>query len=144
MTAKRAHEALTNRPEFGFNFDPSHLLWQGMDPVRFIEEFPDRIYHVHMKDAIVTLDGKSGILSSHLGFGSAGRGWDFRSLGRGGVDFEEVIRALNRIGYQGPLSVEWEDSGMDRVAGAIEACEFVRNIDFAPSAVAFDAAFSGE
>jgi sugar phosphate isomerase/epimerase len=142
VTAKRAIEALGGREEFGFNFDPSHLLWQGMDPVKFIEAFPDRIYHVHMKDAIVTLDGTSSILSSHLNFGDAGRGWDFRSLGRGGVDFEEIIRDLNRINYQGPLSVEWEDSGMDRDHGGREACEFVRSVDFAPSNIAFDAAFS--
>jgi sugar phosphate isomerase/epimerase len=141
VTAKRALEAIDNRPEFGFNFDPSHLLWQGMNPAKFIQEFPDRIYHVHMKDAAVTLDGRSGILSSHLDFGQPGRGWDFRSLGHGQVDFEEIIRELNRIGYNGPLSVEWEDCGMEREYGAKEACEFVRKKDFVPSNVQFDAAF---
>ncbi len=140
-TAERALEALNYRDEFGFNFDPSHLLWQGVDPVEFIRRFPDRIYHVHMKDAIVTLNGRSGILSSHLNFGDPARGWDFRSLGRGGVNFEEVIRALNQVGYKDPLSVEWEDSGMDREHGAKEACEFVKRIDFEPSTLAFDAAF---
>ena len=143
-TAERAIEALGGREEFGFNFDPSHLIWQGVDPVEFIRAFPKRIYHVHMKDAIVTLDGRSGILSSHLNFGDPRRGWDFRSLGRGGVNFEEIIRALNDAGYKGPLSVEWEDSGMDRDHGAKEACEFVRKIDFEPSQVAFDAAFDKE
>jgi sugar phosphate isomerase/epimerase len=141
-TARRALDALGNRDEFGFNFDPSHLLWQGIDPVEFIREFPDRIYHVHIKDAIVTLNGRSGILGSHLNFGDSRRGWDFRSPGRGGVNFEEIIRALNVIGYDGPLSVEWEDSGMDREHGAREACEFVKKIDFEPSRVAFDAAFA--
>jgi len=141
ITAKRALAALDFRPEFGFNFDPSHLLWQGINPVRFIQEFPDRIYHVHMKDAAVTLDGYSSILSSHLNFGEAHRGWDFRSLGHGDVKFEEIIRELNRIGYTGPLSVEWEDSGMDRDHGAKEAADFVRKVDFPPSALAFDAAF---
>lgn len=140
-TAERALEALGRREEFGFNFDPSHLIWQGVDPVEFLRAFPDRIYHVHMKDAIVKLNGQSGILASHLNFGDPRRGWDFRSLGRGGVNFEEIIRALNEIGYQGPLSVEWEDSGMDRDHGAKEACEFVKKLDFAPSRVAFDAAF---
>ena len=143
-TAERALKALNYREEFGFNFDPSHLIWQGVDPVEFIRKFPDRIYHVHMKDAIVKLDGRTGILASYLNFGDARRGWDFRSLGRGGVRFEEVIRALNDAGYQGPLSVEWEDSGMDRDAGAREACQFVRRMDFAPSRVAFDAAFDKE
>ena len=140
-SARRALEALENREEFGFNFDPSHLQWQGVDPVEFIRAFPERIYHVHMKDAIVTLDGRSGILSSHLNFGDPRRGWDFRSLGRGGVNFEEIIRTLNQIGYAGPLSVEWEDSGMDRDQGAKEACDFVKKLDFQPSRLAFDAAF---
>jgi sugar phosphate isomerase/epimerase len=140
-SAARTLAALEGREEFGFNFDPSHLLWQGMEPDEFIKAFPERIYHVHMKDCAVTLDGRSGILGSYLDFGESGRGWDFRSLGHGDVDFESVIRALNRIGYAGPLSVEWEDSGMDREHGAEEACAFVRNVDFAPSEIAFDAAF---
>jgi len=140
-TAQRALEALDHRPEFGFNFDPSHLHWQGVSSVEFLRAFPDRIYHMHVKDAIVTLDGRSGILASHINFGDHRRGWDFRSPGRGTVNFEEIIRELNRIGYQGPLSVEWEDSGMDREFGAREACEFVKRKDFAPSARAFDAAF---
>lgn len=141
ITAKRALEAVDYRPEFGFNFDPSHLHWQMVNPVRFIQEFPDRIFHVHMKDAAITLDGKTGILSSHLNFGQSGRGWDFRSLGHGQINFEEIIRELNRIGYNGPLSIEWEDSGMEREYGAKEACEFVRKHDFAPSNIQFDAAF---
>jgi len=143
-TAERALAALGRREEFGFNFDPSHLIWQGVDSVEFLRAFPDRIYHVHIKDAITTLNGRSGILSSHLGFGDPRRGWDFRSPGRGGVNFEEIIRALNQIGYQGPLSVEWEDSGMDREHGAREAAEFVKRLDFAPSGRAFDSAFEKE
>lgn len=141
VTAKRALEAIDGRECFGFNFDPSHLHWQMVDPVCFINEFPNRIYHVHMKDAGLQLNGRTGILASHLSFGHHERGWDFRSLGRGGVNFEEIIRALNRIGYQGPLSVEWEDSGMDRFEGAEESCEFVKKTDFKPSQLAFDAAF---
>jgi len=141
ITAKRALEAVGNRETFGFNFDPSHLHWQMVDPVCFLKEFPDRIYHVHMKDAALQLNGRAGILASHLNFGEADRGWDFRSLGHGGVDFEEIIRALNQIGYNGPLSVEWEDCGMDREHGAEEACEFVKAADFKPSTVVFDEAF---
>ena len=141
-TAERALKALDNREEFGFNFDPSHLIWQGVDPVEFIRAFPDRIYHVHVKDAIVTLNGRSGILASHLNFGDSRRGWDFRSPGRGGVNFEEIIRALNDVNYGGPLSVEWEDARMEREQGAREACDFVKKLDFEPSNVAFDAAFA--
>jgi sugar phosphate isomerase/epimerase len=143
-TAERALKALDHREEFGFNFDPSHLHWQGVDPVEFIRAFPDRIYHVHIKDAITTLNGKSGIIASHLNFGDPRRGWDFRSPGRGGVNFEEIIRALNVIGYDGPLSVEWEDCGMDRDFGAAEAAAFVKRMDFSPSNVQFDDAFSDD
>jgi sugar phosphate isomerase/epimerase len=141
VTAKMALEAVGHRETFGFNFDPSHLHWQMVDPVRFLKEFPGRIYHVHMKDAALQLDGYSGILGSHLNFGKPNRGWDFRSLGHGGVNFEEIIRTLNQIGYAGPLSVEWEDCGMDRIHGATEACAFVKKVDFAPSNIQFDDAF---
>lgn len=141
VTARRALDVVDNRKTFGFNFDPSHLLWQMIDPVFFINEFTDRIYHVHMKDAALQLNGRTGILGSHLDFGHQERGWDFRSLGRGDVNFEEIIRALNHIDYNGPLSVEWEDSGMNREQGAKEAYQFVKQIDFQPSGIAFDAAF---
>jgi sugar phosphate isomerase/epimerase len=144
LTATRALEAIGRREEFGFNFDPSHLHWQGIDSVEFIRTFSDRIYHVHIKDAAVTLKGRQSILGSHLNFGDPRRGWDFRSPGRGGVDFEEIIRALNEIGYEGPLSVEWEDCGMDREHGAAEAAAFCRRLDFAPSGRQFDSAFSDD
>ena len=141
VTAKRALDAIGNRPAFGFNFDPSHLHWQMVDPVLFINEFKDRIYHVHMKDAALQLNGWTGILGSHLNFGEQNRGWDFRSLGHGEVDFEEIIRALNHAKYTGPLSVEWEDCGMERDHGGKEACDFVKSVDFAPSNIVFDEAF---
>ena len=140
-SAERTLQTLDNREEFGFNFDPSHLIWQGIDPVEFIRYFPDRIYHAHMKDASVTLNGRTGINSSHLPFGDARRGWDFRSVGRGGVRFEEIIRALNTVNYSGPLSIEWEDSGMEREHGAREACQFIKNIDFESSSRASDSTF---
>ena len=142
VTARRALKAVKNRKAFGFNFDPSHLHWQMVDPVRFLQAFPKRIYHVHVKDAAITLDGETGILASHLNFGTPGRGWDFRSPGRGGVDFEEITRTLNHLGYSGPLSVEWEDAAMDHEYGAAEACEFVRGLDFPESNRVFDEAFS--
>jgi len=144
-SSERAVAAVGGRPEFGFNYDPSHLGYQGVDYVDFIRKFKERIYHVHMKD--VYWSGKlaeAGVFGGHTHFGDSRRFWDFRSLGRGSIDFEEIIRALNEIGYQGPLSVEWEDCGMDREHGAAEAVEFVRRIDFAPSQVAFDAAFDNE
>jgi sugar phosphate isomerase/epimerase len=144
VTSQRMLDAVGRRATLGFNFDPSHLYWQGIDPAVFLREFPDRIYHCHMKDAALQLDGRSGILGSHLSFGHPRRGWDFRSLGHGGVDFEEIVRTLNAIGYTGPLSVEWEDSGMEREQGARESCEFLKKLDFERSERAFDAAFGEE
>lgn len=141
-TAERTLAALNHRKAFGFNFDPSHFIHQLFNPVHFIEKFPDRIYHVHVKDSKVRLNGHNSILSSHLSFGDSRRGWDFVSPGHGDMDLESIIRVLNRIGYQGPLSVEWEDSGMDREHGAAESVQFVKAKDFKPSSVAFDAAFS--
>ena len=141
-TSELALAALDRRPAFGFNFDPSHFIHQMFDPVLFIDRFEDRIYHVHVKDSRITLNGVNSILSSHLQFGDYKRGWDFVSPGRGDVDFEGMIRALNRIGYDGPLSVEWEDSGMDREHGAAESVDFVRNADFEKSGRAFDASFA--
>jgi sugar phosphate isomerase/epimerase len=143
-TAEKALAALNHRMAFGFNFDPSHFIHQFLDPVEFINAFPDRIFHVHVKDSKVTLTGRNSILSSHLQFGDHRRGWNFVSPGHGDVNLENIVRALNRIGYSGPLSVEWEDSGMDREHGAREACEFVRKTEFTPSEVAFDAAFASE
>jgi sugar phosphate isomerase/epimerase len=141
VTTEKALAAVGRRPAFGVNFDPSHFAHQSLDPAAFVETFADRIYHVHVKDSRKFLDGRRSILGSHLPFGDARRGWDFVSPGHGDVDFETLFRTLNRIGYRGPLSVEWEDNGMDREWGAQDALAFVRRTDFAPSAVAFDAAF---
>ena len=142
-TAERALDAIGHRQAFGFNYDPSHLAYQGVNVVDFIHRFSARIYHVHMKDVWWSDEPKaSGVFGGYLPFGHQDRFWDFRSLGRGHVPFEEIIRALNRIDYSGPLSVEWEDSGMDREHGAEEACDFVRAVDFTSSSSAFDAAFT--
>jgi sugar phosphate isomerase/epimerase len=145
VTTEKTLAAIERRPAFGINFDPSHLAHQFLDSAAFIEEFADRIYHVHVKDSKKRVDnGRRSILGSHLNFGDARRGWDFVSPGHGDVEFEEIFRALNRIGYDGPLSVEWEDSGMDREWGAPDALAYIRRTDFAPSSVAFDAAFASE
>jgi sugar phosphate isomerase/epimerase len=144
-TTQRTLEAIGHREAFGINFDPSHLYWQMVDPVPFVYEFADRIYHMHVKESIRVLDGRNGILSSHLFFGDHRRGWDFVSPGRGGVPFERVFRALNDIGYSGPYSIEWEDNGMNRNQGAPEALAMVRRLDIIPSDVgSFDDAFASD
>jgi sugar phosphate isomerase/epimerase len=141
-SAQRAVDAVKGHRRFGFNFDPSHLGYQGVCYVGFIRAFGKRIFHVHMKDVWWGHgDGSVGVFGGHTSFGDARRYWDFRSLGHGDIKFEEIIVALNDVGYRGPLSVEWEDIRMDRVHGATEAAAFVRRVDFPPSSLAFDAAF---
>src|SRR5689334_20221096 len=142
-SAARAIEAVGGRKSFGFNYDPSHFGYQGVDYVEFIDRFGDRIYHAHMKDVWWSdVPKPSGVFGGHLSFGHADRYWEFRSIGRGKINFEEIIRALNRVGYNGPLSIEWEDIGMDREFGAREACAYIKAANFTPSNVAFDAAFA--
>jgi sugar phosphate isomerase/epimerase len=144
-STQRAIEAVKGHQRFGFNFDPSHLAYQGVDYIKFLRTFPDRIHNAHMKDVWWGKgDGTVGVFGGHTSFGDARRFWDFRSVGRGMVDFEGIIVALNDIGYRGPLSVEWEDSRMDRVHGATESAAFCRRLDFEPAVGAFDAAFARE
>lgn len=139
-STQRLLEKFNHRPALGLNFDPSHLQWQGLDPALFFRDFAPYIYHVHIKDSMVKLDGRSGILGSHLPFGDLRRGWNFVSPGHGDVKFELIIREANAAQYRGPLSVEWEDNGMDRLFGAKEALSLVRKINFDPSNVDFDGA----
>lgn len=142
-SARRALDAVGNHPAFGFNYDPSHFGYQGVDYVKFLYEFSDRIFHVHMKDVAWGIgDGTAGVFGGHVDFHKPSRYWDFKSVGRGNINFEKIIRALNDIKYGGPLSVEWEDGGMDREFGATESCQFVKKVDFPPSEIIFDAQFA--
>lgn len=139
-TFKRLLKEFNYRPTLGCNFDPSHLLWQGINPAVFLQDFLelDRVYHVHAKDVKMNLNGRTGVLGSHITFGDVNRGWNFVSLGHGDVDFDAICRVLNQYNYTGPVSIEWEDSGMDRVYGASEACEYIRKYNFESSDIAFD------
>ena len=141
----RALEAIDHRPAFGFNWDPSHMMWQNVDPVGFIWDFRDRIYHVDCKDTrLRPTNGRAGVLGSHLPWGDPRRGWDFVSTGHGDVPWEDAFRTLRAIGYSGPISIEWEDAGMDRLHGAQEAVKFVRSLLWTPPESSFDAAFSSQ
>lgn len=143
-TARRALDAIGNRPGFGLNFDPSHFTWQDLDPAGFLMDFADRIYNVHCKESRRQLNGRNGRLGSHLPWSDPRRGWDFVSVGHGDVPWESIFRMLNEIGYDGPLSIEWEDAGMDRLRGAPESLEFLKKLVFDKPTAAFDAAFSHE
>jgi len=141
----RSLEAIGHREAFGLNWDPSHMMWQGIDPVAFISDFSDRIYHVDCKDTRVKAgNGRYGVLGSHLPWGDPRRGWDFVSTGHGDVPWEDSFRALRSIGYDGPISIEWEDAGMDRLHGAREALAYVRSLLWDLPAASFDAAFSNQ
>lgn len=144
-TSVRTLEAIDHREAFGFNWDPSHMMWQNIDPVAFITDFADRIYHVDCKDTrLRPHNGRSGVLGSHLAWGDQRRGWDFVSTGRGDVPWDDSFRALRAIGYSGPISIEWEDAGMDRLHGAAEAVEFVRSLLWKMPGASFDAAFTNQ
>jgi sugar phosphate isomerase/epimerase len=141
-SAQRAIDAVKGHEAFGFNYDPSHFGYQGVDYVKFIRMFGKRIWHCHMKDVWWGHgDGTVGVFGGHIDFADPRRYWDFRSIGHGDINFEEIIVALNDVGYQGPLSIEWEDSRMDREHGAAEAVQYIKKADFKPSQLAFDSAF---
>jgi sugar phosphate isomerase/epimerase len=143
-TTERLFRLFNYRKTLGLNYDPSHLVWQGVNEVNFARDFARHIYHVHMKDVKLRKSDRAGLLGSFLSFGDTRRAWDFVSVGHGDVDFDGIIRELNAAGYTGPLSVEWEDSGMERGFGAKEACEYVRRINFSASDAAFDAALHSD
>jgi sugar phosphate isomerase/epimerase len=144
-TTVRTLEAIDHREAFGLNWDPSHMIWQQIDPVDFIVDFADRIYHVDCKDTRVRCgNGRNGRLSSHLPWADPRRGWTFVSVGLGDVPWGECFRALNSIGYDGPISIEWEDAGMDRLQGAPDSLAYVRRHSVSPPEQSFDAAFSSE
>jgi sugar phosphate isomerase/epimerase len=142
-SARRALKAIGGHPHFGFNFDPSHFGYQGVDYLAFLREFGSRVFNVHVKDVWWSDKLEQvGTFGGHVDFGTDGRYWDFRSPGRGKIDFEAIVRVLNHVNYQGPLTVEWEDPMMAREHGATEAAAFTRKLDFPRSNVAFDAAFA--
>ena len=144
-TTVRTMEAIGHREAFGLNWDPSHMFWQGIDPVAFITDFADRIYHVDCKDTRMHQpNGRNGILGSHLAWGDPRRRGDFVSTGPGDINWEDAFRAVDFHGYEGPISIEWEDAGMDRLHGAKEAVGYIRSLLFKRPEASFDAAFSNQ
>ncbi|MCL6443760.1 MAG: sugar phosphate isomerase/epimerase [Alicyclobacillus sp.] len=126
-TCERALKALDYRTEFGFNFEPGHLVWQLIDPVIFIRRFKDRIYYCHAKDAELQSDiiGTSGVASTGA-WTRADRGFRFRTPGWGDSNWKRIVSALVESGYDYVLSYEHEDPVMSREDGAEKCIEFLR------------------
>ncbi len=116
----------------GANLDPSHLIWQGIDPVAAIRELGDAIYHFHAKDTRVDKYNmaKSGVLSvSHYG-NEATRPWIFRTVGYGNGEtmWRDIASALRLVGYDKVMSIEHEDSLMTPMEGLSKAAKFLSGI----------------
>ncbi|HHT54671.1 MAG TPA: sugar phosphate isomerase/epimerase [Clostridiales bacterium] len=116
----------------GANLDPSHLIWQGMDPVAVIRELKDMIYHVHAKDTKVDAynTAKNGVLDTKHYTDELGRAWIFRTVGYGNGEtfWRDFVSNLRLCGYDGVLSIEHEDSVMTKDEGLRKAVEFLRGI----------------
>jgi len=126
-TAQMALAALDNRPELGFNFDPSHLVWQLIDPVVFIKTFAGRILHCHAKDGELQEDEvrRSGVIPTG-GWMRPDRGFRFRVPGWGQVDWRRVMTALVSTGYDYVMSYEHEDPVMSPEDGAEKTVAFLK------------------
>jgi sugar phosphate isomerase/epimerase len=140
LSAERLLRAVDGMEALGFAFCPAHFHWQGLDPCEFARAFPDRLFQVTLRDAAVTLTGRNSILSAHLPPGDGRRGWSYRLVGRGGIDWEALVRTLNEIGCHVVWSVNAADPGMERDFAAAEAASFARRLDF-PCMNGGDAAF---
>jgi len=126
-TTEKALKAVGGRKEFGFNFDPSHFVWQGIDPVVFIKKFGDRIYHCHAKDAELVKENLA--LAGNISTGDwrrPGRGFRFRVVGWGSVEWKRIITALVEVGYDYVLSYEHEDPVMSREDGCEKCIQFLK------------------
>ncbi|MEM2925866.1 MAG: sugar phosphate isomerase/epimerase [Candidatus Bathyarchaeia archaeon] len=126
-TAKRLIEVSENHPSVGFNYDPSHFLWQQMDPTAFIYELGKRIFHMHAKDVECLPYSTSRTGALVTGSWSRGaRAVRFRTVGWGQVPWKPVITALLEVGYNYVASVEHEDPTMSRASGVAQAIQFLK------------------
>ncbi|HOB64651.1 MAG: sugar phosphate isomerase/epimerase [Clostridiales bacterium] len=116
----------------GANFDPSHLIWQGIDPVLAIKTLGSAIYHFHAKDTAIDKynTALNGVLDTKHYTDELGRSWIFRTVGYGSdtVVWKEMISALSKVGYTGAISIEHEDSLMTPVEGLKKAIKFIKGI----------------
>ena len=115
----------------GANFDPSHLIWQGIDPVAAIRALKGAIYHFHAKDTKVDTynTAVNGVLDTKPFGNEIGRSWIFRSVGFGhGIEFwRDIISNLRLVGYDKVMSIEHEDSLMNQDEGLAHAAKFLKD-----------------
>jgi sugar phosphate isomerase/epimerase len=119
-------------PEIGANFDPSHLIWQGMDPVAVIKALGPAIFHFHAKDTKIDKynTALNGVLDTQHYSDEAHRSWIFRSVGYG-MDYsmwKDIMSTLRLVGYDYVVSIEHEDSLMSANEGLLKAIEFLKQV----------------
>ncbi len=125
----------------GFNLDGSHMEWQGVSVVQFIRDFGDRIHCAHIKGVqVIREHTRAGLLGGHRPMGHRLNGWNFVTAGtqRDANSVEEIMIELNRVGYDGAVSIEWEDNDAEQHAGAKAALANVRKADLPPSGMRHD------
>src|SRR5437764_155678 len=125
----------------GFNLDGSHMEWQGVSVVQFIREFGERIHCAHVKGVQGRREHtRAGLLGGHRPMGHRLNGWNFVTAGsaRDANSVEEIMIELNRVGFDGAVSIEWEDNDAEQHAGAKSALANVRRADLPPSGMRHD------
>ena len=125
----------------GFNLDGSHMEWQNVSVIEFLREFRDRIHCAHVKGVWVAREHcRAGRLGGHRPMGHWANGWNFVTAGtaRDANSLEEIFIELNRIGYDGAVSIEWEDNDAEQHAGAKTALANCRRADNPPSGMRHD------
>lgn len=133
---KKIREAVG--PELGANLDPSHLIWQGMDPVKVITELGDAIFHFHAKDTRIDKynTAVNGVLDTQSYGDFKNRSWLFRTVGYGNdaAYWRDIISALKLVGYDYAVSIEHEDGLMSKTEGLEKAAEFLKPLLIAETA----------
>lgn len=130
----------------GFNLDGSHMEWQNVSVIQFIREFPEFIHCAHVKGVqVIREHTRAGRLGGHRPMGHWANGWNFVTAGtqRDANSLEEIFIELNRVGFDGAVSIEWEDNDAEQHAGAITALANCRKADCPPSGMRHDDMLKG-
>lgn len=118
--------------EIGANFDPSHLIWQGMEPVAVIRKLGPAIFHFHAKDTKIDKynTAVNGVLDTKTYTDEINRSWIFRAIGYGNDAsyWKDIISNLRLIGYDFAISIEHEDSLMSQNEGLTKAVSFLKDV----------------